>query len=141
MSPKQRGKRSEPGQQRSILVVDDDPINRKVFALTLSKKGYCVRQAADGYRGFVEAHDDRPDLIVMDVCLPGVSGLEVTRTLKDSPYTKDIPIVIATAYLIDEAALRDSGCDGYIPKPFVLRKFLELIDAMVEQADEGLAAA
>ncbi len=132
MNTRQRAKRSDPAKQRSILVVDDEPLNRKMFALTLAKRGYCVLQAADGYRAFVMAHDDRPDLIVMDVRMPGVSGLEVVRTLKDGAYTKDIPIIVATAFLIDEAALRASGCDGYIPKPFTIAKFLELVESLVE---------
>src|SRR5579864_8220969 len=85
--------------QRCILVVDDEPLNMKLFTLALKRRGYRVLQAADGYRGFVSAHDDHPDLIIMDVQLPRLSGLEVTRTLKNSAHTKHIPIVIATAHL------------------------------------------
>lgn len=134
MSTRQRGRRDDPATQRCILVVDDEPLNRKVFELSLAKRGYRVLQATDGFHAFVMAHDDRPDLIIMDVRMPGVSGLEVVRTLKDSAYTRDIPIIVATAFLIDVAALRESGCDGYMSKPFAMPKFLELIEAMFEQS-------
>ena len=140
MGIRQRGRSGNPANQRCILVVDDEPLNRKVFELSLAKRGYRVLQATDGFHGFVRAHDDRPDLIVMDVRLPGVSGLEVTRTLKESAYTRDIPIVVATAFLIDDAELRESGCDGYISKPFALPKFLALIESLVEQPAAAVAA-
>jgi two-component system, cell cycle response regulator DivK len=141
---KERRKGKEPANRRPILIIEDEPLNMKLFTLTLAKRGYRVLQAADGYHGFVMACDNNPGLIVMDVRLPGVSGLEVTRALKDSIYTKDIPIIIATAFLIDEAALRESGCDGYIPKPFALPQFIGLIDSLLAQpqaADEESTAA
>ncbi len=118
--------------QRCILIVDDEPLNLKLFALTLMRRGYRVLQAADGYQGFVLAHDGRPDLIVMDVQLPEISGLEVTRTLKGSIHTKHIPIVIATAFLIDEEKLRESGCDGYITKPYAMKDFIQIIESLIE---------
>ena len=116
---------------KKILVVDDEPFNMKLFALTLNKYGYTVLQASNGFHGYVLAHDERPDLIVMDVRMPKVSGLEVTRSLKDSIYTQDIPILIATAFLIDEAELRDSGCDAYIAKPFRTSKLVGAVDALL----------
>ena len=146
MNARQREKTINPVNQRRILVVDDEPLNRKLFALTLSKRGYHVEQASDGYNGFVLAHDHQPDLIVMDVRMPKLSGLEVARTLKESVYTKDIPLVIATAFLIDEAALRDSKCDGYMTKPFAIKDFIKLIDSLIEHSpprdrDRPMAAA
>lgn len=140
MSSKERGKRGEPGDRGSILIIEDEPLNMKIFALTLAKHGYRVLQAADGYHGFVMACDNNPDLIVMDVRLPGVSGLEVTRALKNSIYTRDIPIIVATAFLIEEAALRESGCDGYIPKPFAMREFIGLVDSLVAKSRAAAAA-
>jgi two-component system, cell cycle response regulator DivK len=138
-SSKERSKGKEPANRRSILIIEDEPLNMKLFSLTLAKRGYRVLQAADGYHGFVMAYDNNPGLIVMDVRLPGVSGLEVTRALKDSVYTKDIPIIIATAFLIDDEALRESGCDGYIPKPFSIPQFIGLIDSLL--AEQQAAAA
>jgi two-component system, cell cycle response regulator DivK len=133
MSTKQRDKGTHPVNRRCILVVDDEPLNMKLFALTLNRRGYRVLQAGDGYHGFVLAHDGHPDLIIMDVRLPNLSGLEVTRTLKENIYTKDIPVVIATAFLIDEETLRESRCDAYMPKPFAMTDFIDLIDSLIEQ--------
>jgi CheY-like chemotaxis protein len=104
----------------------------KLFALTLSRRGYRVLQATNGYHAFVKAHDDRPDLIIMDVRLPTLSGLEVTRTLKSSVNTREIPIIVSTAYLIDEEELRESRCDAHIIKPFVMSEFINLIDSVLK---------
>jgi CheY-like chemotaxis protein len=70
--------KTDPIDQRYILVVDDEPLNLKLFTLTLMRRGYRVLQATNGYHAFVLAHDERPDLIVMDVQLPEISGLEVS---------------------------------------------------------------
>ena len=129
-----------PIGQRCILIVDDEPLNLKLFNLTLIKRGYRVLQATTGFHGFVLAHDDRPDLIIMDVQLPEISGLEVTRTLKDSVHTQDIPIVVATAFLIDEEKLRESGCDAYMTKPFAIKDFIQLIESLMERAPQEAAA-
>ncbi|SRR6266536_2787849 len=129
-----------PVDQRCILVVDDEPLNLKLFTLTLIRRGYRVLQATHGYQGFVLAHDCRPDLIVMDVQLPEISGLEVTRTLKDSIHTQSIPIVIATAFLIDEEKLRESGCDGYITKPYAMNDLIELIGSLIERSNAEMVA-
>ena|SRR5271163_2650603 len=133
MSTRKRDKCTTPVNQRCILVVDDEPLNMKLFAVTLNRRGYRVLLAADGYHGFVLAHDGHPDLIIMDVKLPTLSGLEVTRTLKENIHTKDIPVVIATAFLIDEETLRESMCDAYIPKPFAMTDFIDLIDSLIER--------
>lgn len=103
----------------------------KLFALMLQKRGYRVLQATDGFHAFVIAHDQQPDVIIMDVRMPRLSGLEVTRTLKDSEYTKEIPVLIATAFLIDEETLQASGCDAHITKPFVAAEFIALIERMI----------
>ena len=133
-------KNTDSVDQRCILIVDDEPLNLKLFNLTLIKRGYRVLQATTGYHGFVLAHDGRPDLIIMDVQLPEISGLEVTRTLKDSTHTKKIPIVIATAFLIDEEKLRESGCDAYMTKPFAMKDFIELIESLIGRNPQRLAA-
>ena len=132
-------KNTGPVDQRCVLVVDDEPVNLKLFTLTLIRRGYRVLQASDGYHAFVLAHDGRPDLIVMDVQLPQISGLEITRTLKDSIYTQNIPIVIATAFIIDEEKLRESGCDGYITKPYAMKDFIGLIGSLIERNPQEIA--
>jgi two-component system cell cycle response regulator DivK len=129
-----------PANQRCVLIVDDEPLNLKLFTLTLTKRGYRVLQASNGYHAFVLAHDGRPDLIVMDVQLPEISGLEVTRTLKDSFHTNNIPIVIATAFIIDEGKLRESGCDGYITKPYAMKDFIDLIESLIERNPQAVAS-
>lgn len=129
----------DPESRPCILIVDDEPLNVKLFALTLGRRGYRVLQARDGYNGFVLAHDTHPDLIVMDVQLPNLSGLEVTKALKDSIHTRDIPVVIMTAFLIDAAELSESRCDGYMAKPFVLQNFVTMIDGLIARSrDQGL---
>lgn len=128
-------KKAKSARQRSVLVVDDEPLNMKLFALVLQKRGYHVLQASDGFHAFVLAHDQKPDVIVMDVRMPRLSGLEVTRTLKDSAYTKEIPVIIATAFLIDAATLQESGCDGYIAKPFAATDLVALIESTIENRE------
>jgi len=76
----------------------------------------------------------------MDVQLPEISGLEVTRTLKDSIHTQSIPIVIATAFLIDEEKLRECGCDGYITKPYAMNDLIELIGSLIERSNAEMVA-
>ena len=83
-------KKTHPVDQRCILIVDDEPLNLKLFTITLIRQGYRVLQATDGYKGFVLAHDGRPDLIIMDIQLPGISGLEVTRMIKNNIHTRGI---------------------------------------------------
>src|SRR5437773_7293593 len=89
-----------PVNQRCVLIVDDEPLNLKLFALTLMRHGYRVLQAADGFQAFILAHDRCPDLIVMDVQLPEISCLEITCSLKNSTQTKDIHIMFVSAIII-----------------------------------------
>src|SRR4029079_691203 len=91
-------------------------------------------QAADGYNGFVLAHDKQPDLIIMDVRMPKLSGLEVARTLTESVYTKDIPLIIATPFAVDDETLSECKCDGYLRKPFILKEFIDLVESLIDQA-------
>jgi two-component system, cell cycle response regulator DivK len=139
MGIKQNYENVDSTSQRCVLIVDDEPLNLKLFTLTLIKRGYRVLQATDGYHGFVLAHDDLPDLIIMDVQLPKISGLEITRTLKDNAHTQNIPILIATAFLIDEEKIRESGCDGYMTKPFAMKDFIGLIESLLERKPQVVA--
>ena len=92
--------------------------------------GYNVLQAKDGMEGWRLAREQRPDLILMDIQLPGVSGLEVTKWLKDDENLKSIPVVAITAFAMkgDEAKIREGGCDAYIVKPISLHDFLETVE-------------
>ena len=102
-------------------------MNMKLFTAMITAQGHGVLQATDGPRGLDLAHQERPDLIIMDVNLPGMSGLEVTHSLKTDAQTRDIPIIVTTAYGLrgDEPELRASGCDGFMAKPISISEFLE----------------
>jgi two-component system cell cycle response regulator DivK len=106
-----------PGEP--ILIVDDNPVNLKLVRFLLESDGYHVRTAADAYGVLRELETFIPRLILMDIQLPGIDGLTLTRKLKSNPRTKDIVIVAITAYAMkgDEERALQAGCDGYIAKP------------------------
>jgi two-component system cell cycle response regulator DivK len=104
----------------------------KLFSAMIAAQGCHVLQATDGERGLDLAYQEHPDLIIMDIQLPGISGLEVTHQLKTDPATSDIPIIITTAYHYDEE-VRTSGCDGYMAKPIAITEFLELVEAQLSR--------
>jgi two-component system cell cycle response regulator DivK len=102
----------------------------KLFNGLLELGGYNVLQAKDGMEGWRMAREQRPDLILMDIQLPGVDGLEVTKWLKDDENLKSIPVIAVTAFAMkgDEEKIREGGCDGYIVKPISLSDFLETVE-------------
>lgn len=104
---------------QTILVVEDNALNRRLFADVLSGAGYAVVVAGDGAAAVDRARDSRPDLILMDLELPRVSGLEAVRRLRSDPDLPRLPIVAVSAF-VSEADRRSAcanGCDGYLPKP------------------------
>jgi len=109
---------------KTVLIVEDNPLNMKLFTAMIGAQGCHVLQAMDGPRGLDLAQAEHPDLIIMDVHLPGMSGLDAVRLLKRDPDTSDIPIIVTTAYEYDEE-IRASGCDGYMAKPIAIAEFLE----------------
>ena len=114
-----------------ILVVDDNPTNLKLLSFILESKGYAVRTAVDADSLMEVLGSFRPRLILMDVQLPGVDGLELTRRLKADPATREIVIVAVTAYAMrgDEERARAAGCDGYIAKPIDTRNLVAQVAA------------
>lgn len=102
-----------------VLVIDDHPLNAKLTRLLLTGEGHEVRTAADAEAAIDLLRTFRPQLILMDLQLPGMDGFELTRRLKSDPATRSIPVVALTAYAMrgDEARARDAGCDGYLSKP------------------------
>ena len=123
-----------------VLVVDDNPTNLKLIAYLLQAKGYQVRTAVDAESALQEVETCRPALILMDLQLPGMDGLELTRRLKASADTRAIVIIAVTAYAMkgDEERARAAGCDGYIPKPVDTRALPRIVAGHIGTAD-GLA--
>ena len=112
-----------------IMVVDDNPVNLKLARVLLMKKGYTVYTAMDADEALAVLESVHPHLILMDIQLPGMDGLTLTRRLKVNPATRDILIVALTAYAMkgDEQKAREAGCDGYIPKPIDPRTFIDTL--------------
>jgi CheY-like chemotaxis protein len=110
-----------PGE--TVLVVDDNPQNLKLARLLLITEGYDARVAVDAEQALTLLEEFTPKLILMDIQLPGMDGLELTRRLKAAPETRGIVIVALTAYAMkgDEEKARAAGCDGYIAKPINVR--------------------
>jgi len=112
-----------------ILVVDDNAVNLKLTRVLLVKEGYQVETAVDAEEALKKLEDLKPRLILMDLQLPGMDGLELTRRLKAAPGTKDIIIVALTAYAMkgDDEKAKAAGCDGYLTKPIDTQAFPGLI--------------
>lgn len=108
---------------KAILIVDDNPANLKLAQLLLQIEGYGVRTAENAEQALVSLKTFRPDLILMDIQLPGIDGLELTRRLKADRATRQITIVALTAYAMkgDKQKIADAGCDGYVTKPIDTR--------------------
>ncbi len=112
-----------------ILVVEDQQDNRQIMNDLLSGAGYEVIEAVTGEEALRVADAERPDLILMDIQLPGLDGLEVTRRIKANPALRHIPVIAVTSYALsgDEAEALEAGCDAYLSKPISPRKLLAKI--------------
>jgi two-component system cell cycle response regulator DivK len=112
-----------------VLIVDDHFDNRSIYRALLTHLGYEVVEAADGDEAIEVAHARQPNVILMDMSLPGRDGWSATRALKDDPATAHIPVIALTAHVSDEHRNRAlaAGCDAYIPKPVVPRVVAETI--------------
>jgi DNA-binding response OmpR family regulator len=119
--------------EATLLVVDDDPLVVKLLQMNLEMEGYTVITAADGEAGARRAREDRPDLIVCDVMMPRMDGMELTRAVKADPATAGIPIILlsAKAGAADIKAGRDAGADEYLTKPFDHVKLFERVAALL----------
>ena len=117
----------------SILVIEDNPANMKLVSLLLLRVGHTVLCAVDAEAGLILARTDHPDLILMDIQLPGLDGLAATVLLKQDPTTAAIPVIALTAMAMkdDEEKAKAAGCDGYIPKPLRFRELYAAIDALL----------
>ncbi len=115
---------------KTVLVVEDNDASMMLFDDLLEAHGYNVLQAKDGMEAWRMAREHRPDLILMDIRLPGVSGLDVTKWLKNDEDLKSIPVIAITAFATagHEEKIRVGGCDAYIAKPISLPNFLQTVE-------------
>lgn len=112
-----------------IMIVEDNEMNMRLFADLLKTQKYQVVACANGRRALAMAIKERPDLILMDIQMPGISGLDVTRLIRKTPDIKDTKIVAVTAFAMkgDEKKILSGGCNGYIAKPIEVKSFLSKI--------------
>ena len=125
----------QPGA-KSILIVEDNELNMKLFSDLLEAHGYRVIQTRDGLSALDLARRHKPDLVLMDIQLPEVSGIEVTKWLKEADDLKHIPVIAVTAFAMkgDEEKIREGGCEAYISKPISVLSFLQTIDGFLKHA-------
>jgi two-component system cell cycle response regulator DivK len=119
--------------KKKILIVEDNELNMKLFHDLLEVHGYETLQTKDGREALELAREHRPDLILMDIQLPEVSGLEVTKWIKADDELKAIPVIAVTAFAMkgDEEKIRSGGCEAYIAKPISVNSFLETIQTVL----------
>ena len=119
---------------KTVLIVEDNELNMKLFNDLLEAHGYRVLQTREGLSALDIAREHMPDLILMDIQLPEVSGIEVTKWLKEDDELKSIPVIAVTAFAMkgDEEKIREGGCEAYISKPISVANFLEQIDSYLK---------
>jgi two-component system cell cycle response regulator DivK len=121
---------------QTILIVEDNELNMKLFNDLLQAHGYRTLQTKDGREVVELTRKHRPDLILMDIQLPEISGLEITKMLKADDDLRHIPVVAVTAFAMkgDEQKIRSGGCDGYIAKPISVASFLQTVSKFLQPA-------
>jgi two-component system cell cycle response regulator DivK len=125
-----------------VLIIEDNVANMKLATLLLRSAGHTVLCAVDAETGLTLAHAERPDLILMDIQLPGMDGLQATALLKQAPATAAIPVVALTAMAMKEDQQRSqtAGCDAYIAKPLRYRELYAVIDTLLVKSGAGTGA-
>jgi two-component system cell cycle response regulator DivK len=120
----------EPPRRWKVLIVEDNELNMKLFNDLLIAHGYETLQTRNGAEALALARRHRPDLILMDIQLPEVSGLEVTRLIKEDEDLKLIPVIAVTAFAMkgDREKMRDGGCEDYVAKPISIAGFLQTVE-------------
>lgn len=115
---------------KKVLIVEDNDLNMKLFNDLLEAQGYNTLQTRDGVEALKMAREHRPDLILMDIQLPEISGLEVTKWLKEDDDLRAIPVIAVTAFAMkgDEEKIRGGGCEAYIAKPISVTSFLRTVE-------------
>ena len=119
-----------------VLIVEDNPANMSLAVCLLKSAGHTVLNAADAEAGLTLARDEQPHLILMDIQLPGMDGLQATALLKGDDATSAIPVIALTALAMkgDEERIRAAGCDGYIAKPLAYKEFLATVSAQLSKS-------
>ena len=122
---------------KTVLIVEDNELNMKLFHDLLDAHGYATIQTRNGLEALELARTHRPALILMDIQLPEVSGLEVTKWLKDDDTLRAIPVVAVTAFAMkgDEQRIRDGGCEAYISKPISVAMFIDTVRRFIGEGD------
>jgi two-component system, cell cycle response regulator DivK len=124
-----------PTRGKTVLIVEDNELNMKLFNDLLEAHGYQTIQTRNGMDALPLARKHRPDLILMDIQLPEVSGLDVTKWLKEDDALKHIPVIAVTAFAMkgDEQRIREGGCEAYISKPIAVGSFLDTIKQFIDK--------
>ncbi|WP_309092007.1 response regulator [Phenylobacterium sp.] len=119
---------------KKVLIVEDNELNMKLFHDLLEAQGYETIETREGLAALSLAREHRPDLILMDIQLPEISGLEVTKWLKEDDELASIPVVAVTAFAMkgDEERIREGGCEAYISKPISVSHFLDTIRRLLD---------
>ena len=125
-----RGLRDPP---KTVLIVEENDLNRKLFNDLLEAHGYATLECRDGLEAVRLARQHLPDLIVMDIQLPEVSGLEITKWLKDDENLRHIPVIAVTAFAMkgDGERMRQGGCEAYLAKPISVKSFIGAIESLL----------
>jgi two-component system, cell cycle response regulator DivK len=122
--------------QKCILIVEDNELNMKLFNDLLEAHGYKTLQTRSGFEALELARQHKPDLILMDIQLPEVSGIQVTQWIKEDESLRHIPVIAITAFAMkgDEEKIRQGGCEAYLSKPISIVKFLETVRTHLHEA-------
>jgi two-component system cell cycle response regulator DivK len=129
--------------QPTVLYVEDNEYNRKIVRRLLSRTAYRLREAADGESALGMVREECPDLVLMDVQLPKMSGLDVTRVLRKDPATAGVPIIVVTSFALsgDDRRAMEAGASAYIAKPYSPRELMALIDTFLSRRPEEQGGA
>jgi two-component system cell cycle response regulator DivK len=124
---------TDTATKKKVMIVEDNDLNMKLFTDLLHAAGYAVVSTQNGLLGYQLAKDENPDLILMDIQLPDISGLEITALIKADPTLDKIPIIAITAYAMkgDEEKIRQGGCDLYLAKPISIPHFFAAIQQLL----------
>lgn len=122
-------------RQKCVLIVEDNHLDTALFSALIESQGHQVLKAGNAADGLELARQNKPDLIIMDVRLPDMSGFEATRTLKAEDATRDISVIVTSAYgpYADKDELRECGCDAYMPTPIEITGFIDLIHSFLSR--------